>query len=161
VKKILADSIKAKSLLHKKHLTLRASQSVQEALELMATQEASLSLLVTDTDGTPLGCLTAETLILHILDGSINELESGELPVDFSDRFTGTVAELPLEKLVKLAPDDTLAIMLLRAREGSSEWLLVCDGQKVLGQVSLSDLYLAAANLALAGTADDLPFIKR
>jgi CBS domain-containing protein len=160
MKKNLTDSIKAKSLLHKKYMKVQASQTVQEALEIMAAQEATLSLLVIDADGTPLGSLTAEGLIQHLLDGSINELESGDLPADFSDRLTGTVAELPLEKLVKLAPDDTLAIMLLRAREGSSEWLLVCDGERILGQVSLSDLYLAAANLALAGSTDDLPFIK-
>jgi hypothetical protein len=158
VKKNTTESIKAASLLHKKFPALKASNTVQEALELMAGQEASLSLLVTDADGAPLGCLTAEGLILHLLDGAISELESGELPSGFSTRLAGTVAQLPLERLVLLDPEDTLAIMLLRAREGSSEWLLVRNGERIFGQVSLSDIYLAAANLALAGSTDDLPF---
>lgn len=159
MKKIAAVSVTAKTLLQKKYRKVKASQSVQEALEIIASLEASLALLVTDADGTPLGCLTAEGLIRHLLDGCLNELESGELPVDFGERLTGTVAELPLEKLVKLAPDDSLAIMLLRAREGGSEWLLVCENDQILGQVSLSDLYLAAASLTLGGNINDLPFI--
>lgn len=160
MKKNPADSIKAKSLLHRKYPVVQAGQSIQEALDIMAGQEATQAILVSDANGAPLGCLTAESLIMHLLEGTVDELESGELPLDFPERLASTVAELPLEKLVKLAPDDTLAIMLLRAREGSSEWLLVCDGERILGQVSLSDLYLAAANLALAGSTDNLPFIK-
>jgi CBS domain-containing protein len=160
MKKSSTDLPKAKSLLRKKYPVVKVDQSVQEAMGIMAGQEASLSLLVTDANGVPLGGLTAEALILHLLEGSLAELESGELPSSLPDRLGGTVGGLPLEKLVKLAPDDTLAIMLLRAREGSSEWLLVCDGEKTLGQVSLNDLYQAAATLALAGSNDELPFQK-
>jgi len=160
MKKDTSDSLRARSLLRKKYPVLKAGQSVQEALDLMAGQDASLSIVVTEADGSPLGCLSAEIIIMHLLDGGIEELESGELPSDFMEHLSRTVAGLPLEKLVKLEPNDSLAIMLLRAREGSSEWLLVCDGERILGQVMLSDLYLAAASLTLAGRASDLPFLK-
>lgn len=160
MKKNPNDSIKAKSLLHKKYPVIHAGQSVQEALELLASQDDTLSILVTDADGAPLGCLNAERMILHILDGSIDELDSGELPSGIAERLSSPVAELQLEKLVRLAPNDNLSIMLLRAREGSSEWLLVCDGERIMGQVSINDLYLAAASLVLAGGKSDLPFQK-
>lgn len=160
MKKNHADSIKAKSLVHKKFPVIQARQTVQEALELLASQDTTLSLLVTDADGLPLGCINAEALMLFLLDGSIDELDSGEMPSDITEKLASPVAELQLEKLVKLAPDDNLVIMLLRAREGSSEWLLVCDGEKILGQVTISNLYQAAASLALAGGTADLPFQK-
>ncbi|MDX9958250.1 MAG: CBS domain-containing protein [Clostridia bacterium] len=160
MKKNHADAITAKSLMHKKYPVLHAGQTIQEALELLSTQESTKTVLVTDADGLPLGCLNAEQLLLHLLDGSIDELDSGEMPSGFAAKLSTPVAQLELEKLVRLAPDDKLAIMLLRAREGSSEWLLVCDGEKTLGQVSMNDLYLAAASLALAGGTADLPFQK-
>jgi hypothetical protein len=160
MKKNHADAITAKSLAHRKFPVLHAGQSIQEALELLSTQEDTKTVLVTDADGLPLGCLNAEQLLLHLLDGSIEELDSGGMPSDFSGKLSTPVAQLKLEKLVRLAPADNLAIMLLRAREGSSEWLLVCDGERILGQVSINDLYMAAASLALAEGTADLPFQK-
>jgi len=158
MKKNPSDSIKARSLLHQKFPVIHAGQSIQEALELLTSQDDTLSILVTDADGAPLGCLNAEQIVLHLLDGSIDELDSGEMPTGLAKRLSSPVAELQLEKLVRLAPNDNLAIMMLRAREGSSEWLLVCDGERILGQVKIKDLYLAAASLALAGGTADLPF---
>ncbi|OHD80271.1 MAG: hypothetical protein A3J97_09600 [Spirochaetes bacterium RIFOXYC1_FULL_54_7] len=160
MKKNHTDSIRARSLLHKKYLAIHARQSIQDVLELLANQDETLSILVTDADGKPLGCLNAELLLLYLMDGSIDELDSGEMPSGFAGKLSSPVAVLQLEKLVRLAPDDNLAIMLLRAREGSSEWLLVCDGDRIIGQVTINDLYLAAASLTLAGGEADLPFQK-
>jgi hypothetical protein len=160
MKKNHTDAITAKSLLHKIFPVLHAGQTIREALELLSTQENTKTILVTDADGQPLGCLNAEQLLMNLLDGSIDELDSGEMPSGLTEKLSAPVAQLELEKLVRLDPDDNLAIMLLRAREGSSEWLLVCEGEKILGQVSMNDLYLAAAALALAGGTADLPFQK-
>lgn len=160
MKKNHTDTINAKSLMRRKYPVLHAEQSMQEALELLASHDDTLSILVTDPGGLPLGCLNAEQLVLHLLDGAIGELDSGELPSGLAEKLASPVSTLQREKLVRLAPDDNLAIMLLRAREGSSEWLLVCDGDRIMGQVTINDLYLAAASLALAGGAADLPFQK-
>lgn len=160
MKKDHTGSVKARSLLHRKYPVIRAGQTLQEALDLLASLADTQTVLVTDANDQPMGCLTAEVLLLQLLDGSIGELDSGEMPSGLAVKLAGAVSELPLEKVVRLAPDDNLAIMLLRAREGSSEWLLVCDGDRILGQVKIKDLYLAAASLALAGDSSDLPFQK-
>ena len=160
MKKGHADSIRAKSLVHQKYSVIEAEKSVQTALELLTSQDDTLALLVTDAKGVPLGCLNSEKLVMYLLDNCLDELDSGDMPSGVADRLSSPISDIHLEKLVKLAPDDNLAIMLLRAREGSSEWLVVCDGDKILGQVRLNDLYLAAASLALAGGDADLPFKK-
>jgi CBS domain-containing protein len=155
-----ADSLKAKNLLKPLPPSIRASQTTHEALDMLAAQSRTLTLLVTSEDGTPTGCLTAEKVITWLLEGGDEALEEGEMPVGLSLRLAKPVAEIPPEVFVKISPGETLALMLLKARQGSREWLLVVDGKRPLGIVGLDDLYLAASTLALEGGIEDLPFFK-
>jgi CBS domain-containing protein len=154
------DSIKAATLLRDNPLVIDGNSTVHEALAVMANQEATLALLVVDEHNQPLGCLDAETIVMHLLADQTETLESGELPASLDERLMDEVKQLPLGRLVTINPEDNLAIMLLRAREGSPEWLLVVDGTQVLGTVSLADLYVQAATLALAGDDRNLPFLQ-
>lgn len=140
----------AQDLLEPDFLQIDRGQTVREALELLDGQKESLSILVVDQKK-PLGCLSVELLLRYLFADQLEALDSGQWPDQTAQRLDSRIDQLPLESIVSVNPNDSLPIMLLRARQGSSEWLLVASKNKSIGIVSLRRLFQAAAAITLEG----------
>ena len=148
----------ASSLMQNDLPHLPAGSNIRTAFERLLEQPGGLSLLVLAEDGQARGYLSAEGLLRFLFDGETASLEQGQLPPPILARLNLPLDRIPLERAVFLSPDDNLATMLRRFSETEASWLAVSDGQRLIGQVSLQDLYLATATLTLSGDSNPSPF---
>jgi len=163
MRKAQFDQLTAANFCRENFPVLESTQTVQTALELFSADNKNLTILISGEKKKAIGCLSAEKLLLYLFEDSITELDNGIIPDDLEARLASQVGILPLEPLIWVEKSDPLPILLLRARQDCSEWLVVRDEpdqDQAKGLIYLSELYQTAASLALSTEKNTLPFAQ-
>ena len=157
----MAENLTARDLMGASFLQLPADAPLREALALLlgpgAAPKGAQTLVVTAPDGSLRGLLTPRSL-LRALVGSLPPDEAAGDDAAFeramlralAARLGAPVGELAFRDVPRAAPTDRLLHLMELIGDRRLESVPVTEGGRVVGLVTLADVFSAAASLALA-----------
>lgn len=158
----MTDSITAANLMKQDFLRLGAGHSLHEALGILLDPQAAKGgprvLIILNPDGSFAGTLTVRYLLKALLPDWLPLEEQSGPPTDFEQRlFTAIqdklhikVAEAMHKGVPTASPADRLPTLIALMRDKKLDCLPVLDQDRVVGVIHISDVFNAAAQLALS-----------
>lgn len=142
----------ADDLMTKRFLRISTEHNLREALALLLYGEdhkaETAAIVVIDTQGNLAGILTPECVVSGLV-GDTPLTSHHDLNKAIDDHFPLTIDHV-MKKGIPIATRSTpLAALLLMITKEKHECIPVCEDGSVIGLVYVSDLFKAAANLAL------------
>ncbi len=158
----MADYIVARDLMKASFLRLGEKHSLREAMGILldsqAQQEEPRVLTILNPEGKFEGLLSTRYLLQALLPDWVEEDQAGMSEEDFEqklleamqDKLDMIVKDAMLSDVPEVKPDDRLPLLIEIMQDRRLECVPVLDDGRILGIVYLTDVYTAAAQLALA-----------
>ena len=162
----MAGNVTAQDLMKPTFMRLGAVHTLREAmgilLEPQARHNEPRTLIILNPDGSFAGLLTTRHLLKALLeewaadhgDAPNDERLEQELPVVLEKRLTLHVTEAMHRDAPVVSPQERLPRLMELMRDKRLDCVPVVEKDHVVGVVYLSDVFNAAAQLALAGQSD-------
>lgn len=153
----------ASELMTPRFLRISTDHTLREALGLVLHGESkgyeTAAIVVINYEGELAGILTHEAIIRGITGaGSIDDLpeEQIEFLARVESHFDERVSLVMNTAVPRIAPETPLAELIHKISRGKHECLPVIEADRVVGLVFASDVFLAAADLALTNESEDM-----
>jgi CBS domain-containing protein len=163
----MAENIRARDLMRSSFLRLGAGHTLREALSILldhqAREEGPRVLIVLSPDAGFAGMLTTRYMLRALVPDWVREETDFEDNLAFEKRLLDSMEE-KLEMRVTEAmnrdvptatPEDRLPRLIERMQDKRLDCLPVVEHGRVVGVIYLTDVFNAAARLALAAQTDD------
>lgn len=163
----MAKNITVQDLMRPTFLRLGAGHTLREALGILldpqARREDPRVLIVLNADGSFAGILTPRDLLKALLPEGPTDTEVNQsvqvfeqsLIATLPDKLNAKVTEAMRRDVPTVASGQRLAKLIQILQENRLECVPVLDQGRVIGLVHLTDVFNAAAGLALASHARD------
>lgn len=147
-------STSAESLMTNRFLRISTAHTLREALGLILYGEErnmdTGAIVVIDREGEYAGILTPDCLVQGFGKSDEDSYQTREGFIDNVNRhLPDTIDTVMLRDLPRLNKDDSFAEVIQKMLENEYECLPVLEVKRVVGLVYATDLFKAAANLAL------------
>ncbi|MFW6303913.1 MAG: HPP family protein [Candidatus Sumerlaeota bacterium] len=158
----MADNITARDLIKASFLRLGETHSLREAMGILldpqAQKEEPRVLTILNPEGKLEGILTTRHLLMALLPEWVEEEQSDISEEDFEqrlleamqDKLDITVRDAMLTDIPLVAPDARLPDLIEILQDRRLDCVPVLENERIIGVVFLTDVYTAAAQLALA-----------
>ncbi|HUT23078.1 MAG TPA: CBS domain-containing protein [Sumerlaeia bacterium] len=165
----MAENIRAKDLMRLSFLRLGAGHTLREALSILldpqTREDGCRVLIVLNPDAGFAGILTTRYLLRALVPDWVREETDFEDNLAFEKRLLDSmeeklemkVAEAMNRDVPTATPGDRLPRLIECMQDKRLDCLPVVEQGRVVGVIHLTDVFNAAARLALAAQTDDAP----
>lgn len=161
----MAPDITARDLMRLAFLRLGAAHTLREALAILLDPEAQQAdgprvLVVLHPDGTFAGTLTMRFLLRALTPHWATDEESDDMDFEarllaaVQDRLDLKVTEAMNRDALTVGPDERLPRLVEAMQEKRLDCVPVIEDDRVAGVIFLTDVFSAAARLALGSQSD-------
>ena len=151
-----AEAITARDLMRAEVRTIEFDRPLRDALRSLADYDERrrpTPLVVTDGDGAFAGVVTPLALHLALLQGipidELGRLPEPDLLAAVRPQLDQPVSGVMVSEVPRACPDDRLFTLMKSATERQLDYTVVLDDGRVVGVIYVTDIFRAAASLAL------------